>query len=342
MDRTWRTWGHKRGPDNQHVRQQRDRRRDVMQAAISGEEEALTRSSLVHQAQRGAPFQDGHRRRGCRSRRHVDQLSSASACGGVPSSSSSESSAMVHTGGPSSAGSGSICFANKSPVACSSLAFSTASWNSSSLWARKRRQPVVHAWLSSQKSVSCLVHDHVVERAVDDGAGKRGARLRLDAALGHVAGLPKRSAVRRDEHDVKELRRHGDHGGLLAMTQRRIHDCPSLLGFMPRAARSWSSMPSRSPMFGMGPKGSAARWGLQFYTHVWVCAVTQDQQSEKARVGTPEQRLRTAVSAHQKTHSSDAAIRKQRAFDREARLRATFMRSARGWRKVASKKHLHA
>ena len=31
---------------------------------------------------------------------------------------------------------------------------------------------------------------------------------------------------------------------------------------------------------GMGQKGLAARWGLQCYTHVWVCAVTQDQQSE--------------------------------------------------------------
>ena len=47
---------------------------------------------------------------------------------------------------------------------------STASQNSSSLWARKPRQPVVHAWFLSQKSVT--VHDHVVERAVEDGAGK--------------------------------------------------------------------------------------------------------------------------------------------------------------------------
>ena len=40
----------------------------------------------------------------------------------------------------------------------------------------------------------CLVHGQAVEGAIEDGAGKRGARLRLDAALeaaedGHVAGL---------------------------------------------------------------------------------------------------------------------------------------------------------
>ena len=51
----------------------------------------------------------------------ISSGSSASACGGVPSSSTSDSSAMAHTGEPSAI-SGSICFANKSPVACSSLA----------------------------------------------------------------------------------------------------------------------------------------------------------------------------------------------------------------------------
>ena len=40
----------------------------------------------------------------------------------------------------------------------------------------------------------CFVHGQAFEGAVEDGAGKRGARLRLDAALeaaedGHVAGL---------------------------------------------------------------------------------------------------------------------------------------------------------
>ena len=78
--------------------------------------------------------------------------------------------------------------------------------------------------------------------SLEDGASKSGARLRLDAALEgvedcHVAGLQVRRAVRRDEaqYDVRKLRLHGDHGGLggadAGMSQRRIHDCPSLPGF---------------------------------------------------------------------------------------------------------------
>ena len=48
-------------------------------------------------------------------------------------------------------------------------------------------------------SLPCPVHDHVVERAVEDGAGKSGARLRLDAALEaaedcQIAGLQARRA----------------------------------------------------------------------------------------------------------------------------------------------------
>ena len=67
----------------------------------------------------------------------------------------------------------------------------------------------------------CFVHDHVVEGAVEDKAGWRGGRLRLDAALeraedGHVAMLRVRRAVRRDEaqHDLKESTPHGGKGGL--------------------------------------------------------------------------------------------------------------------------------
>ena len=97
----------------------------------------------------------------------------------------------------------------------------TASLKWASLWARKRRQPVVHALFSSQKSVTaraahsaddwrrhalspCPVHHDVVEGAIEDGAGKSGARLRLDAALeaaedSHVAGLQVRRASWREE-----------------------------------------------------------------------------------------------------------------------------------------------
>ena len=56
---------------------------------------------------------------------------------------------------------------------------------------------------------------------VDDGAGKRGARLRLDAALeaaedGHVAGLQVRRASWREEaqHDVRECGPHRGQGAL--------------------------------------------------------------------------------------------------------------------------------
>ena len=45
-------------------------------------------------------------------------------------------------------------------------------------------------------SSPCLVHDHVVESAVEDGAGKRGADLRLEAAKdGHVAVLQEQRGV---------------------------------------------------------------------------------------------------------------------------------------------------
>ena len=59
------------------------------------------------------------------------------------------------------------------------------------------------------------------EGAIEDGAGKSGARLRLDAALeaaedGHVAGLQVRRASWREEceHDVRESGPHGGQGGL--------------------------------------------------------------------------------------------------------------------------------
>ena len=67
---------------------------------------------------------------------------SSGASGMDTSSSSSDASAMAQSTGSAGAGSGTISLANNAPVACSSLAFSTASRNSASVWARKRRQPV--------------------------------------------------------------------------------------------------------------------------------------------------------------------------------------------------------
>ena len=63
------------------------------------------------------------------------------------------------------------------------------------------------------KSSPCPVHDHVVERAVDDGAGKSGARLRLDAALvaaedGHVSSARFQHVVQHGR-ELQERRRGG-------------------------------------------------------------------------------------------------------------------------------------
>ena len=62
----------------------------------------------------------------------------------------------------------------------------------------------------------CFVHGQAFEGGVEDGAGKSGARLRLDAALeaaedGHVAWLQVRRASWWEEaqHDVRERRPHG-------------------------------------------------------------------------------------------------------------------------------------
>ena len=67
----------------------------------------------------------------------------------------------------------------------------------------------------------CFVHGQAFEGAAEDGAGKSGVRLRLDAALeaaedGHVAGLQVRRASWREEaqHDLRESGLHGGQGGL--------------------------------------------------------------------------------------------------------------------------------
>ena len=66
-----------------------------------------------------------------------------------------------------------------------------------------------------------FVHGQAFEGAIEDGAGKSGVRLRLDAALeaaedGHAAGLKARSASWRDEaqYDVWESGLYGGQGGL--------------------------------------------------------------------------------------------------------------------------------
>ena len=67
----------------------------------------------------------------------------------------------------------------------------------------------------------CFVHGQAFEGAIEDGAGKSGARLRLDAALeaaedSHVARPQVRRASWREEceHDVRECGQHGCQCGL--------------------------------------------------------------------------------------------------------------------------------
>ena len=90
-----------------------------------------------------------------------------------------------------------------------------------------------------RRAPPCLVHGQAFERAVEDGVSRSVARLRLDAALeaaedGHVTGLEVQRALWREEaqHDVWERRPHGGQASLAWMlAMRRIHACPSLLGF---------------------------------------------------------------------------------------------------------------
>ena len=150
---------------------------------------------------------------------------------GGASSSPSEASAMVHSTESSGAGSGSMCLEKRFSWEWSAAASVTTSRNSPSLRTRKRRQPVAHALFSPQRSVTAraahsaedwrLVHGQAVESVIEDGPGKSGARLRLDAALqeaedGHVAGLQVRRASWRDEaqHVVRESGPHGCQCGL--------------------------------------------------------------------------------------------------------------------------------
>ena len=133
----------------------------------------------------------------------------------------------------SGAGSGSVCLEKSSSREWSAAASAAASLKWASLWARNGRHPFVQALFSSQRSVTaraafgqrlappCFVHGQAFEGVIEDGAGKSGARRRLDAALqaaedGHVEGLQVRSASWRDEaqYDVWESGLHGGQGGL--------------------------------------------------------------------------------------------------------------------------------
>ena len=116
----------------------------------------------------------------------------AGASGMGASSSSSDASAMAHSTGSSGASSGSICLATRSPLACSLLAFPTASRKSSSLHAHEPPSCPSLVLVAEVRdcprhadSAPCFVHDHVIEGAVEDRASQRPGRLRLGARAAH-------------------------------------------------------------------------------------------------------------------------------------------------------------
>ena len=173
---------------------------------------------------------------------------SGGASGMGASSSSSEASAMAQSTGSSGAGSGSICFAKRSSRAWRAAASVTASRKSSSLWERKRRQPVVHAWFCrrrpSLRELPNSAEDwrrHALFITIEDGAGKSGAHLRLEATLEaaedcHVAGLQVRRASWREEgeHDMRESGSHGCQGGLAGVDAGQVHEKDPRLSLLPR------------------------------------------------------------------------------------------------------------
>ena len=152
-----RTWKHERGQDtrdNRHVRQ-----REVLRCDVGGnfiwELRAVERHT-PSAVRCTAPSWTSEVRMpelaACQSAQ-VQAVLARQAPGGrlrhrpIPS-------AMAHTSKPSSAGSGVMCLAKISSRAWSVAASVTASRNSSSLWARMRSQPVVHAWFWSQRSMT--------------------------------------------------------------------------------------------------------------------------------------------------------------------------------------------
>ena len=75
-----------------------------------------------------------------------------------------------------------------------------------------------------------------------------------------------------------------------------------------------------------GPEWTGLRGGLQFYTHVLgLCSYSRSTVRIGARWDTRAALAYSSFSA-QKTHSSDAAVRKRRAFNREFQSCAIFKR----------------
>ena len=110
---------------------------------------------------------------------------------------------------------------------------------------------------------------------------------------------------------------------------------PSPVGLMGHGGSSGSSGSVGPRRVQVGLVRPSSGWATRDWLRGGVCNFTpmsgfvqllNHQRSEWARDGTPEQVLRTAGSADRKTHSSVAAVRKQRAFHREVQSLAKFKR----------------
>ena len=145
----------------------------------------------------------------------ISSGSSALACSGVPSSSSSDSSAMSHTDGPSPAHSGSICF----------VEFVVAVGAQATPSSRPRRVFVAEVMNTSSNEPSRTERGRVAL-----------ACAWMQILDCHVEGLQERRAVRRDEaqHDVRERRRHGGRGGLTGLDAGHVPERDPHLFFLAR------------------------------------------------------------------------------------------------------------
>ena len=213
--------------DNGHVRQQRAQFDKMMVCAF------LLRLSVVQRLTRGAE------RCSAPSSTSEVRMPELAACQSAPaqatpsgtgaSSSSSDASAMAHSTESSGAGSSSVCLEKSSSWAWSAAASATASRNSALLPARKRCHPVVHALFSSHKSVAARdAHSaedwrrHALFMAKPSKEPSRTERASVALACAWVQLLKLRKKA--------TSARVASLAWMLAMSQRRIHDCPSMPG----------------------------------------------------------------------------------------------------------------
>ena len=87
-----------------------------------------------------------------------------------------------------------------------------------------------------------------------------------------------------------------------------------------------------APLVVMGQKGLAARWVLQFCTHVWVCAVIQNRHEIGHQSSACAEQFQRAkkLTAHSLRFANNVRLTER--FNHGPNSRG----SARGWRKVDS------